>query len=290
MRVEELAQAAEVSVDTVRYYQKQRLLPPPERDGRLALYTTEHLDRLARVKELQRRGFTLAVIRRFLAGELDPADEPLAAAVAEAGDAETTEELFGIDELVARCGIPATILDALVREGLLVPRTYDGVLRFSQSDVGLVTNGLRLVEAGLPMPELLDLSRRHHAMTRAVATQAVELFDTHVRRPLRATDLSEAERAERMVDAFRVLLPAVTDMVAHHFRRILLQVAQEHLEAVGEPTEIAAALNEGMPAPDPGPERPSERADPGPERPSERADPGPERPSERADLEAVQAG
>ncbi len=275
MRVEELAQAAEVSVDTVRYYQKQRLLPPPERDGRLALYTTEHLDRLARVKELQRRGFTLAVIRRFLAGELDPADEPLAAAVAEAGDAEAAEELFGIDELVARCAIPATILDALVREGLLVPRTYDGELRFSQSDVGLVTNGLRLVEAGLPMPELLDLSRRHHAMTRAVATQAVDLFDTHVRQPLRATDLSETERAERMVDAFRVLLPAVTEMVAHHFRRILLQVAQEHLEAVGEPTEIAAALNEGMP---------SEAAHTAP------AGPGPERPSERANLEAVPAG
>ncbi|MEN3314854.1 MAG: hypothetical protein V7605_1088 [Acidimicrobiaceae bacterium] len=251
MRVEDLAQAADVSVDTVRYYQKQRLLPPPERDGRLALYTTEHLDRLARVKELQRQGFTLAVIRRFLDGDLDPADEHLAAAVAEAGGTEAgdtgaAEELFGIDELVARCGIPATILDALVREGLLVPRTSDGELRFGPADVGLVTNGLRLVEAGLPMPELLDLSRRHHAMTRAVATQAVELFDTHVRQPLRTADLSEAERAERMVDAFRVLLPAVTDMVAHHFRRILLQVAQEHLEAVGEPTEIAAAINEGM--------------------------------------------
>jgi DNA-binding transcriptional MerR regulator len=246
MRVEDLAQAADVSVDTVRYYQKQRLLPPPERDGRLALYTEEHVQRLARVKELQRRGFTLAVIRRFLDGELDPADEHLAAAVADAGGGEAAEELFDLDELVARCGIPATILDALVREGLLVARTADGELRFSQADVELVTNGLRLVEAGLPMPELLDLSRRHHAMTRAVATQAVELFDTHVRQPLRATDLSAEERAERMVDAFRMLLPAVTDMVAHHFRRILLQVAQEHLEAVGEPTEIAAAINEGM--------------------------------------------
>src|SRR5947209_9241775 len=98
MRVEELALAAEVSVDTIRYYQKQRLLPPPGRDGRLAFYGDEHLARIARVKELQRRGFTLAVIRRFLAGELDPADEPLAAAVAgaEAGG-DGPEEVFGID-------------------------------------------------------------------------------------------------------------------------------------------------------------------------------------------------
>jgi DNA-binding transcriptional MerR regulator len=46
MRVEELALAAEVSVDTVRYYQKQRLLPPPGRDGRLAFYDDEHLARI----------------------------------------------------------------------------------------------------------------------------------------------------------------------------------------------------------------------------------------------------
>jgi DNA-binding transcriptional MerR regulator len=247
MRVEDLASGADVSVDTIRYYQKQRLLPPPERDGRLALYTEEHLERIARVKELQRRGFTLAVIRRFLAGELDPADEQLAAAVAEAGDDEDSEAVFDLDELAARCGVPASILESLVREGLLIPRTQGGELRFSQADVGLVAGGLRLLEAGLPMPELLELSRAHHAMTRDVAARAVALFDTYVRQPLRGADLPERERAERMVDAFRVLLPTVTDMVAHHFRRILLQVAQEHLEAVGEPTEIAAARAEGIP-------------------------------------------
>ncbi|HEX2192548.1 MAG TPA: MerR family transcriptional regulator [Acidimicrobiales bacterium] len=247
MRVEDLASAADVSVDTIRYYQKQRLLPPPERDGRLAWYTAEHLQRIGQVKELQRRGFTLAVIRRFLAGELDPADERLAAAVAEAEGHEGTEELFSLDELAARCSVPSAILEALVREGLLVPHRHDGELRFSRADVELVANGLRLVEAGLPMPELLDLSRRHHALTREIAAQAVELFDAHVREPLRAADLSEAERAERLVQTFRTVLPAVTAMVAHHFRRILLQVAQEHLEKVGEPTEIAAAQREGMP-------------------------------------------
>ena len=37
------------------------------------------------------------------------------------------------------------------------------------------------------------------------------------------------------------MLPTVTTLVAHHFRRVLLEVAQEHLEAVGEPAELAAA-------------------------------------------------
>src|SRR5437870_1322035 len=52
MRVEELALQADVSVDTIRYYQKQALLPAPSRDGRLAWYSEDHLERIARIKEL----------------------------------------------------------------------------------------------------------------------------------------------------------------------------------------------------------------------------------------------
>ena len=240
MRVEELALAAEVSVDTIRYYQKQHLLPPPGRDGRLAFYDDEHLARIGRIKELQRRGFTLAVIRRFLAGELDPADEQLAAAVAGAGD-ELPEELFGIDELANRLGVPQPMLDALLREGLLIPRVVGGTPRFTPADVAMLTGGMKLLEAGLPLPELFALARHHHAVTRDVAVEAVELFDTWVRKPLRASDLPEEEKAERLVEAFRTLMPAVAGLVAHHFQRILLHVAQEHLEAVGDPSELDAA-------------------------------------------------
>ena len=240
MRVEELALAAEVSVDTIRYYQKQQLLPPPRRDGRLAFYDDDHLARIGRIKELQRRGFTLAVIRRFLAGELDPADEQLAAAVAGAGDA-APEELFGIDELANRLGVPQPMLDSLLREGLLIPRVVDGTPRFTPADVAVLTGGMKLLEAGLPLPELFALARHHHAVTREVAVEAVELFDTWVRKPLQASDLPGDEKAERLVEAFRTLMPAVAGLVAHHFQRILLQVAQEHLESVGDPSELDAA-------------------------------------------------
>ena len=55
-RVEDLARRADVSVDTIRFYQKRRLLPPPEREGRVAWYGPEHLERLARIRELRARG------------------------------------------------------------------------------------------------------------------------------------------------------------------------------------------------------------------------------------------
>ena len=243
LRVEDLARRAEVSVDTIRFYQKRRLLPSPTREGRIAWYGQEHVERLGRIRDLQRRGFSLAVIRRLLAGELDATDLPLAAAVAAAEGAGPTEFLT-LDELAERSGVSSALIEAVANEGLLIPRLHEGERRYTAGDADVVAAGLRLLEAGLPMDGLLALARRHHDATRGTAEEAVAMFDAHVRKPLRDSDLPAEERAERLVDAFRVLLPSVTALVAHHFRRILLQVAQEHLEQVGEPAELAAAEEE----------------------------------------------
>jgi DNA-binding transcriptional MerR regulator len=242
IRVEELARRADVSVDTIRFYQKRQLLPPPRREGRVAWYGTDHEDRLGRIKDLQRQGFSLAVIRRLLDGELDASDAPLAAAVAGAQHGDT--ELLDLDELAARVGIPAPLVEAVVREGLLTPQQHDGRAGYTLDDVEVLRSGLRLLEAGFPLNELLDLAKRHHGATRAIAADAVEMFDEHVRHPLQHSDLSDGEKAARLVDAFGTLLPTVTALVAHHFRSVLLEIAQEHLESVGSPSELAAARNE----------------------------------------------
>jgi DNA-binding transcriptional MerR regulator len=242
-RVEDLARRAEISVDTIRFYQKRRLLPAPEREGRVAWYGAEHLERLQRIRELRGRGLTLALIARMLDGRLDPTDVPLAAAVAEA-DAETPEEFLTLAELSDRSGVPVVLLEAVAREHLLVPRVHDGEPRYTTGDIAVVQQGLRLLEQGLPLAELLQLAHEHHETTRDTAETAVALFDRYVRTPLRESDLRDDEKAEQLVAAFRTLLPAVTTLVAHHFRRVLLEVAQEHLEKVGEAEEIAAVTAE----------------------------------------------
>lgn len=247
LRVEELADRAGCSVDTIRFYQKRRLLPPPTRKGRIAWYGPEHAERLARIRDLQQRGFSLALIRRLLDGELDAADVPLAAAVATAAagaDDPADAASLTLDDVAAGAGVPAPLLDAVVRAGVLVPRVVDGEEHFAPADVDLVRGGLALLEAGFPLADLLSLAGRHDAATHAIAEDAVRLFDEHVREPLRAQPLTDDERAERLVAAFRSLLPTITTLVAHHFRRVLLEVAQTHLEQVGEPTELAAASAE----------------------------------------------
>lgn len=245
LRVEDFAVRAGLSVDTIRFYQKRGLLPPPVREGRIGWYGAEHIERVERIRDLQRQGFTLAVIRRVLDGELEAADIPLALEVSRAADeteaASEPPELLTLDELAERAGVPPALLTAIAREGFLVPRRIDGEPRYTPADLHAVRAGLRLLEAGLPLPELMALGRQQHTATRAVAERAVEMFDEHIREPLKARSLPDDAHAQALVDAFRALLPTVTTIVTHHFRRVLLEVAQEHLEAVGDPAEVAAA-------------------------------------------------
>lgn len=245
--MEQLAARAEVSVDTVRFYQARGLLDPPRRTGRIALYDDGHLARLNRIRVLQAKGFTLATIGRLARGELDAADEALVEAVS-GGDAtgEAAEEFFGLDELSSRSGIPVALLQAIEREGLLVARRHDGGLAYTPADVAIAQAGLRLLELGLPLPEVLELAREHHARVRETAERAVALFDLHVRRPLRSAGLDEEVAATRLVEAFATLLPATVDLVSHHFRRTLLAVAQEHIEHVGAEAERAAVAAESL--------------------------------------------
>jgi hypothetical protein len=110
--------------------------------------------------------------------------------------------------------------------------------------VEVVRQGLRLLDTGLPIDGLMELGRRYDEAAREVASRAVELFDEGVRKPIRARAQSDEEASELLVAAFRELLPAVPTLVAHHFRRVLLRTAMEHIERVGGDAEIAASRAE----------------------------------------------
>ena len=240
-RVEQLSGVCGISVDTVRFYQGKGLLPAPAREGRVAIYGTEHVQRIRRIRALQRKGLTLQAIRRVVSGSLARPDQDLVAAVA---DAQTpTDELLTLEELSERSGVPAPLLSAIENEGLALGRMVDGQMRYAASDVELVGQGLRLLEAGLPLTELLALAKKQNESARAIAEESVRLFNTHVRAPIKATSASDEEAAERLVAAFDDLLPAVTALVANHFRRMLLDVAAERIEQQ-EPSNSATTKKE----------------------------------------------
>jgi DNA-binding transcriptional MerR regulator len=238
-RVEGLAAEGDISVDTVRYYQSRGLLQPPERQGRVAWYGPQHLERIAQIKSLQAKGLTLAAIRRVVAGELGAADVDLAAAVVAArepggrddvGAAVDQGETLDLEEFSARSGVPASLIQAVERQGIRLGRLVDGQERYTAADIELVRTALRLLEYGLPLPDLLALARDADVAMRALAERAVDLFDENVRKPIRDTSVDPERAAEQMVEAFQHLLPAVTTLVSHHFRRVLLEAAAERIE------------------------------------------------------------
>jgi DNA-binding transcriptional MerR regulator len=230
-RVDELAARCEISVDTLRFYQAKGLLDRPTREGRVAWYDDRHVERLERIRGLKARGFTLAMIARLDAGELDPGEEALAGALVGPlpGEAVAAEEQLGLADLAERTGMSLVVLKAVEREGLLVPRG-DGDRPYTTADVDAVRAGLALLGAGVPLSELLALARRQDEAMRAIAEHAVDLFARYVRDPIRGSAASEEEASQRMVDALHAMLPAAGTVVAHHFRRRLLAAARARIE------------------------------------------------------------
>jgi DNA-binding transcriptional MerR regulator len=228
-RIEDLARVAGVAVDTVRFYQGRGLLPPPRREGRVTWYGDVHLDRLQRIRALQQRGFSLAVIRRFLEGELEPSDEALVAALT--APLSSDDGTMSLDELAARSGLPAAVLAALEQAEILVPVSSSaaGVPQFQSSDVQALTAGMRLLEAGIPLQELLALAGDHARNVGATARRAVQLFDRHIRERLQREG-SDVDVSARLMQLFDELLDASAFLVDHHFRRALIRAAREHVE------------------------------------------------------------
>ena len=67
MKIGELAQKAEVNIDTVRYYERQGLLPAPQRlRSGYRQYQAQDVSRLRFVRRAKALGFTLIEIRDLL--------------------------------------------------------------------------------------------------------------------------------------------------------------------------------------------------------------------------------
>jgi DNA-binding transcriptional MerR regulator len=157
---------------------------------------------------------------------LDAPDAALAGAMADDEHAP-----YDLDGLAAEVGATRALLEAVERAGLLLPHHIDGdgVARYSDADVAAVRSGLTLLDAGLPLGELLDIARRTDQAVADIAEPSVDAFLRFVRDPVRGTAASDDEAAERLVTAYQRMLPATEHLVAHHLRRRLLTAAAARL-------------------------------------------------------------
>ncbi len=72
-RIGELAKLAEVTPDTIRYYEKQHMMDHEVRtEGGFRLYSEQDLQRLKFIRHGRQLGFTLESIRELLSIRIDP--------------------------------------------------------------------------------------------------------------------------------------------------------------------------------------------------------------------------
>ena len=156
LTIDDLARRVQRPVRTLREYHTMRLLPPPERRGRLGLYGDRHIQRLRLITRLQRRGYSLAGIRDLLGAWESGTDLVTLLGVDESQAALDETPLFLTRaELLQR--LPALDEAALGRAGrigLVRPHGADYFGVRSPALLGLVADWVRV---GVPLDEALDL-------------------------------------------------------------------------------------------------------------------------------------
>lgn len=169
-RIDDLAHRAGVTVDTVRYYQREGLLPEGERAGRVKLYGPIHEERLERIRDLQGRGFSLAAIRTLLDKDRSIVD----GIFADQGERPT----YSLDELIERAGIDPGLCAALRASGLLRDPAEYGRDAYDGDDLDLVRAMAELHAMGIPTKAVVELGRIYAQGIEATQRDVVGLFTT----------------------------------------------------------------------------------------------------------------
>jgi DNA-binding transcriptional MerR regulator len=214
LTIDALARQAHLPVRTIREYHTMRLLPPPERRGRVGYYAREHSERLELIGRLQRRGYSLAGIRDLLQAWQDGIGLTSLLGVEPGRALDETPLLLTRSELEQR--IPALSGQALTDAasvGLIHPHGDDFYVR-SPALLGFVADG---VAAGLPLPDLLDLTG---AVRRELAVLAEALSEIIVGRLLPASPGNLASLLQR---ARMLLLQGAASILADQLGAALLK-------------------------------------------------------------------
>ncbi|MGI8609845.1 MAG: MerR family transcriptional regulator [Candidatus Dormibacteria bacterium] len=215
--IDNLAQASGVTVRNIRAHQSRGLLPPPEVRGRTGFYTSEHLDRLRLIAEMQADGFNLNSIKRILenlpagsAGQVLGFEHALRQPWAdEEPEVVTAESLSGL----GGTGGDEALLKKAIRLGLIVPLGED---RFEVPSPTLLAVGPELESLGVDMATRLASLEKIQKHTEGVSQAFIELFLEHIWKPFHEAGRPD-EEWPRVHDALQRLRPIATQVLLAAF-------------------------------------------------------------------------
>jgi DNA-binding transcriptional MerR regulator len=229
-RVDELAQAAQTTVRNVRAYQDQGLLPPPQRRGRVGIYSGEHLARLQLIGQLLERGYSIASIRELFEAWAQGRD---------------LAQVLGLEQAIQGPNQPeqAARLEFAELQALFGDNLDDQVLERAQA-LGLLefagdhlripspklfAAGVELYRAGIPLPALLDELAAIRGHVQQVSTGIVQMIAKQLVNPLLHSSLPHADDLERLSAQLLQLRPLVEQVVTAELARGLPEAANREL-------------------------------------------------------------
>jgi DNA-binding transcriptional MerR regulator len=235
-RIDDLAHRADVTVDTIRYYAREGLLPRPRREGRSKLYGPRHLDRLRRIRDLQDRRFSLAAIKAILETEMPGIEE-----IFRAGDHQ-----YSLDELAACSGLDDEFVGELRTIGLLPDPAEFGRDAYDTTDLQLLEAGAELLDLGMPEDFLVEIARIYVHHLSEIQRDVLALLRGEGTLRLEPAQLEEVQRR---ISAESGRVVRATERVMHylHQRTIQRMALRSMLDAVRDGRSSARAA-------DPGPE------------------------------------
>jgi DNA-binding transcriptional MerR regulator len=219
-RIDDLARRTGLTVDTVRFYQREGLLPAGERVGRSKRYGVAHLDRIQQIRDLQARRFSLAAIKALLESERQDLVDGIFA-----GEGGLS---YSLADLVERSGIPADLVERIRVVGLLRDPAEFGRAAYDATDLDVVRAVAELHRLQLPDDILVELVSIYVRGVEAMQSEVLELFAGH-RGPawdpeeLTAFQQSAAGSAGQM-------LPLVTRVVEYVHQRTLQRLTLGAIE------------------------------------------------------------
>jgi DNA-binding transcriptional MerR regulator len=221
----DLAERVGMTPRNIRAHQSRGLLPPPVRRGRVACYGQEHETALLRIKELQSRGYNLAAIEALI---LDGADESTAL------QRVVLAPLLAHDEVVLTWTQIAAMFDQepdperyqrAVESGMVGVTDEGDLVAPSRA---LLDGARKLMDLGVPFPELFDMQIEVVRDTRDIARRFVELCLDCALAPY-GDDVAPPEKWDEARAHFEQLYQRMTSVLAGSFAVSVRRAAEDLL-------------------------------------------------------------
>lgn len=238
-RIDDLAHRAGVTVDTIRYYQREGMLPAAEKSGRNKIYGPAHLERIARIREFQERRFSLAAIRALIESQRTGLAD---------GVFGGSEHSYTLEQLVKRSGAPPEIVRAAQDSKLLRDPGDYGRESYDSGDLDLLRALIELQAQGIPPAVLTEFGRIYTEGVEQMQHRVVALFGGQHGSMWEPEELERFQAASN--DTSADLLPVVNRIVGYVHQRTLQRLT---LEAIESRTTTAPAAPTAAPATTPEP-------------------------------------